>query len=94
MEELFAELKERLITHLHLEDIRPEEVETDAPLFVEGLGLDSIDAVEIVALLEHEYGIRVTEMETAKAAFSSVRTLAEFITERRAAPADPVEAEG
>jgi acyl carrier protein len=94
MQDLIAELKQRLVEHLHLEDIRPEEIETDAPLFVEGLGLDSIDAVEIVALLEHEYGIRVTEMETAKAAFSSVGTLASFVQERRGAAVDPVEAEG
>ena len=86
--------RQRLVAHLHLEDILPEEIETDAPLFVEGLGLDSIDAVEIVALLEHEYGIRVTEMETAKSAFASVGTLASFVTENRASPVDPVEAEG
>jgi acyl carrier protein len=83
MEELIAELKQCIIDELHLEDITPEEIETDAPLFVEGLGLDSIDAVELVAILEKNYGIKVTEMETARAAFASVGKLASFITEHR-----------
>lgn len=83
MEELIAELKRCIVTELHLEDIAPEEIETDAPLFVEGLGLDSIDAVELVAILEKNYGIKVTQMETARAAFASVGTLASFVTEHR-----------
>jgi len=83
MEELIAELKQCIVESLHLEDITPEEIETDAPLFVEGLGLDSIDAVELVAILEKNYGIQVTEMETAKAAFETVGTLAAFVVENR-----------
>ena len=83
MEQLIAELKENIVNHLGLEDITPGEIETDAPLFVEGLGLDSIDAVELVAILEKDYGIRLTEMEAAKAAFASVGTLARFIMDQR-----------
>lgn len=84
MDELIAELKECIVTSLELEDVTPEEIDADAPLFVEGLGLDSIDAVELVAILEKNYGIQVTEMETAKAAFETVRTLATFVVENRA----------
>lgn len=83
MDELVLELKRAIVAALHLEDVRPEEIETEAPLFVEGLGLDSIDAVELVVLLERDYGIRLTDMESAKAAFASVGTLAGFILEHR-----------
>ena len=83
MESLIADLKVFIVSSLELEDVTPEEIETDAPLFVEGLGLDSIDAVELVAILEKNYGIQVTEMETARTAFETVRTLATFITENR-----------
>lgn len=85
MESLIAELKECIVTSLELEDVTPEEIETDAPLFVEGLGLDSIDAVELVAILEKNYNIHVKEMETAKTAFETVRTLATFVTKNRQA---------
>jgi len=82
-EELIAELKACIVESLELEDVTAEEIETDAPLFVEGLGLDSIDAVELVAILEKDYGIQVTEMETARKAFETVRTLADFVTANR-----------
>jgi acyl carrier protein len=85
MEELIAELKRNIVEGLALEGISPEEIDTDAPLFVEGLGLDSIDAVELVVILEKRYGILLTEMGTAKAAFASVRTLARFIQDHRKA---------
>ena len=74
MEALIEELKECIVESLELEDVTPAEIDPDAPLFVEGLGLDSIDAVELVAILEKKYGIQVTEMETARAAFETVRT--------------------
>ena len=83
MEELISDLKRQIVEHLHIEDLQPESIDSDAPLFVEGLGLDSIDAVELVVMLENRYGIRLTEMETAKAAFASVRKLAGFVTEHR-----------
>ncbi len=83
MEELIAELKTNIVSGLSLESVKPESIDSDAPLFVEGLGLDSIDAVELVVMLEKCYGILLTEMETAKAAFASVRTLAKFITNHR-----------
>ncbi len=83
MEALIEELKKCIVESLELDDVTPEEIDADAPLFVEGLGLDSIDAVELVAILEKNYGIQVTEMETARAAFETVRTLATFITENQ-----------
>lgn len=88
MEKLIEDLKVRLIERLQLDDVTPDQIADDAPLFGAGLGLDSIDAVELVVMLEKHYGIRITEMEVAKAAFASMRTLAAFVTERQAgAPA-------
>ena len=84
MEDLIADLKAKIVEGLHLEGVSPDDIDPDEPLFVEGLGLDSIDAVELVVILERSYGILLKEMETAKAAFSSVRTLAKFIVEARA----------
>lgn len=86
MEQLVAELKRHIIDTLELEDIAPEQIETDAPLFREGLGLDSIDAVELVVMIEKHYGIKMKKMATARAAFESVHTLAEFVTQNRPAP--------
>ena len=59
MEELILELKEQIIKALNLEEMTPEDIETDAPLFGEGLGLDSIDALELIVLLEKKYGIKL-----------------------------------
>ena len=83
MEDLIADLKKNIVTRLGLEDVSPEDIGTDDPLFVEGLGLDSIDAVELVVIVENCYGVKLTEMETARAAFTSVRTLADFITQSK-----------
>ncbi len=84
MNELVAELKQHIVTDLGLEDVDAKEIETEAPLFEEGLALDSIDAVELVVLLERHYGIRLTDMQAAREAFASVRTLAEFVQTNRA----------
>jgi acyl carrier protein len=86
VDELMATLKDQIVETLGLEDVTPAEIGDDDPLFVKGLGLDSIDALELVVMLEKHHGIRLTDMETSKAAFESVRTLAEFITSNR--PAD------
>lgn len=84
MEELIQELKEALIESLNLEDITPGEIDAEAPLFGdEGLGLDSIDALEIILLLERNYGIRVENPAEGKAIFYSVRTLGDFVTANR-----------
>jgi acyl carrier protein len=83
MTELKEELKRRIVAQLELEEVAPAAIEDDAPLFGEGLGLDSIDALELVAMLERDYGIEVKDRETGRAAFASVQTLAEFIERHR-----------
>lgn len=84
MEQLIQELKEALIETLNLEDITPEEIENSAPLFGEaGLGLDSIDALEIILILERNYGIRIANPAEGKEIFYSVMSLAEYIASNR-----------
>lgn len=81
MEELIEQLKRELIAELNLEEITPEEIDAEAPLFGdEGLGLDSIDALEIILILERSYGIKIENPAEGKQIFYSVRTLADFIT--------------
>lgn len=79
MEELIAKLKQQIITALNLEEMTPDMIDTDAPLFGDGLGLDSIDALELIVLLEKEYGIRLSDPAQGKQIFSSVRTMAEYV---------------
>ncbi len=84
MEQLIQELKASLIEALNLEDVTPEEIENNAPLFGEaGLGLDSIDALEIILILERNYGIRIANPAEGKEIFYSVQTLADYITANR-----------
>jgi len=79
------ELKSKIIEALKLQDITPEQIDDDAPLFGTGLGLDSIDALELVVLLEKDYGIVNKDIEEGRPAFRSVKTLAEFIAAKRPA---------
>jgi acyl carrier protein len=81
MEELIAQLKEQIIDALNLEDLTPADIADDAPLFGEGLGLDSIDALELIVLMERNYGIKLKEAAEGKAIFQSVRVMAEYITQ-------------
>ena len=83
MEELVLELKKQIIEVLNLEDVQPEDIENDAPLFGEGLGLDSIDALELIMILEKEYGIKLQSPAQGKEIFKSIRTMAEFIQANR-----------
>jgi acyl carrier protein len=80
MEDLIYKLKQEIIAELKLEDITPEDIDTDTPLFNEGLGLDSIDALELIVLLEKNYGIKIEDPKDGKKIFFSVRTMAEYIT--------------
>jgi acyl carrier protein len=83
MENLIEELKAKIIAALNLEGVKPADIAPEAPLFGTGLGLDSIDALELVAMLEQEYGIMIQDRETADKAFGSVGALASFVTDQR-----------
>lgn len=77
-------LKELLIERLKFEDMTPDEIGDDDPLFAGGLGLDSIDALEIVVMLESEFGIKVKNENAARDYFKSISTLAELVESRQA----------
>jgi acyl carrier protein len=83
MDELKLELKNLVIKATNLDDVEIGEIEDGLPLFVEGLGLDSIDALELSVALESKYGINISDSDTAKAAFGSINTLAEFVAANR-----------
>jgi acyl carrier protein len=83
MSDLKLDLKEMIIETSNLDDVEPEEIGDDQALFVEGLGLDSIDALELTVALELAYGVSITDSDTAKAAFASINTLADYVTQHR-----------
>lgn len=83
MDPLTDELKARIIEALRLQDITPGQIDDDAPLFGTGLGLDSIDALELVVMLEKHYGIVIKDIEEGRPAFKSVRALAAFVQAKR-----------
>ena len=83
MEELILKLKTEIIEVLNLEDVKPEDIDENAPLFGEGLGLDSIDALELIVLMEKEYGIKLNDPNQGKEILKSVTVMAEFITANR-----------
>ena len=75
-------IKRLIVDSLHLEGVRPEMIEDEAPLFGEGLGLDSVDALELVVALEKEFGIKIKSQEMGREVFSSVSSLSQFIEAR------------
>lgn len=82
MDELIEKLKAQLIEALNLEEITPEDIDPEAPLFGDdGLGLDSIDALEIILLLDKDYGIKLKNPAEGKQVFYSVKTMADYICE-------------
>lgn len=84
MEELILELKQQIIEALNLEEMTPDEIDTDAPLFGDdGLGLDSIDALELIVLMEKRYGIKLANPAEGKAIFQNVKTIAEYVNQNR-----------
>jgi len=83
MEELILKLKEEIIEVLSLEDIKPEDIDENAPLFGEGLGLDSIDALELIVLMEKTYGIKLQDPNQGKEVFKSIKIMAEYIVANR-----------
>ena len=85
MEALIAKLKSEIIEVLNLTEMQPEDIDENAPLFVEGLGLDSIDALKLIVLLEKKYGLKLGTAEEGKTVLRSVRSMAEFITANKKA---------
>ncbi len=79
MDELIQELKEKIIAQLNLEDIEPDEIDASQPLFGDGLGLDSIDALELIVLMERDYNIKITDTSEGRNIFSTITTMAEYI---------------
>lgn len=77
------DLKEMLVSGLSLDDVTPEEIKDDEPLFGEGLGLDSLDAVEIVVLLQRNFNLEVKDMDQGREIFQSVNTLADYVIKNR-----------
>lgn len=74
------DLKEQIIKQLNLQELTPADIGDDQSLFKDGLGLDSIDALELIVLLQQNYNIRIANPEDGPKIFASVRTMAEFIT--------------
>jgi len=83
MEQLKLQLKEQIIEALNLEDLTPNDIDDAAPLFGEGLGLDSIDALELIMILEKNYGIKFANKEESKAVLASINSMAEYVTANR-----------
>lgn len=81
MQDIKLELKKRIIEELNLQDIKPEDIVDDAPLFGDGLGLDSIDALELVVLMEKYHGVKITDETIGKKVLYSIDTMAEYILE-------------
>ena len=79
MEDMVLELKKKMIEVLNLEDMRPDDIDDDAPLFGERLGLDSIDALELIVMMERSYGIKIKDPAEGKEIFKSVNTMADYI---------------
>jgi len=83
MEALKQELKENIIEQLNLEDISVTEIGDNDSLFGDGLGLDSIDALELIVMLDKDYGIKLTDPKEGKTIFESVEVMAKYITANR-----------
>lgn len=83
MEELILKLKNEIIEVLNLEDITPADIDEQAPLFGEGLGLDSIDALELIVLMEKTYGIKIKDPNEGKDIFKSIAAMADYISKNR-----------
>lgn len=83
MESLIKELKEKIIEVLNLEEMSVEDIDTNAALFGDGLGLDSIDALELIVMMEKNYGIRLANPAEGKEIFKSVATITEYVKNNR-----------
>lgn len=84
MDKLIFKLKEEIIEILNLEGMTPDEIDNDLPLFGDGLGLDSIDALELIVLMEKNYGIKISDPNKGKEIFKSINLMATYISENKA----------
>lgn len=80
-----ADLKVQIIEALNLKHLKPEDIGDDQPLFVKGLGLDSIDALELIVLMQQQYGIKISDPKEGPGIFQSVKAMAEYITANKSA---------
>lgn len=85
MEDFKTTLKQQIIESLNLQGMKPEEIDDNAPLFGEGLGLDSIDSLELMVLLERNYGIKIEDAREGRKVLSSVQSMADYIQEHKKA---------
>lgn len=83
MEDLALTLKKQIINAVNLEEVTPEDIDNDAPLFGDGLGLDSIDALEIIVILDKFYGIKLTNAAEGKEIFKSINSIVDYIEKHR-----------
>ena len=83
MEELIAELKEKIIETLDLIDVTPDDIKVEGPLVGGALGIDSIDVLELVMMIDRDYGVKIDSKELGQKIFTSLKTLAEYITTNR-----------
>jgi acyl carrier protein len=84
MDKLMSDLKSQIVAQLNLQDVKPGDIGDDQPLFVEGLGLDSIDALELIVLLQQQYKIKLSNADEGPKVFHTVRTMAQYITAHQA----------
>jgi len=82
-DQLKQQLKEQIIKFLNLTTVKPEDIKDDQPLFGEGLGLDSIDSVELIVLLSREYGINIQDPKEGRKVLVDINTMADYIAEHR-----------
>ena len=85
MDQLMADLKRQIIEALNLKHLKPEDIGDEQPLFVEGLGLDSIDALELIVLLQQQYNIKMANPQDGPQIFRSVKTIADYIRTNKTA---------
>lgn len=83
LQELKWKIKEMIVKDLQLDDVRPEDIVDDAPIFVEGLGLDSIDALQLVVSVEENFGVLIPDENVGRVAFASVNALARYVIQER-----------
>lgn len=83
MSNLTEQLKNQVIEQLNLEEVSPDDIDPQDSLFGDGLGLDSIDALELIVLLDKEYGIKITDPEEGKEVFHSINTMVQYIEKHR-----------